>query len=179
SLRRFALRSRRALRIDAACALPRPSAMASAKLAKSTVNQSHTETQKMNQAGASPLPTSAWTQSRLVRIDPTYTTNITGLRTCRQKVSLRKESTIACLTIRVSKKERVRAAALAMGQLLLHRDQGEVLDDGPEGQRGHEREGADQNHHPDQQGDEQGRVGREGPRPRRHGLLPGQRARDG
>ena len=42
-----------------ACALPRPSAMASAKLAKSTVNQSQTETQKMNQAGASPLPTTA------------------------------------------------------------------------------------------------------------------------
>ena len=45
--------------------------MASAKLANSTVNQSQTDTQKMNQAGASPLPTSAWTQSRVVRMEPT------------------------------------------------------------------------------------------------------------
>ena len=45
--------------------------MASAKFAKSTVNQSQTETQKMNQAGASPWPTSAWIQSRVVRIEPT------------------------------------------------------------------------------------------------------------
>ena len=45
--------------------------MASAKFAKSTVNQSQTETQKMNQAGASPLPTTAWTQRRVVRMEPT------------------------------------------------------------------------------------------------------------
>ncbi len=68
---RLAWSSRRALRSDAAWALPRPSAIASAKLAKSTVNQSHTETQKMNQAGASPWPTSAWTHSSVVRMEPT------------------------------------------------------------------------------------------------------------
>ena len=68
---RLACRSRRALRRDAACALPRPSAMASAKFAKSTVNQSHRETQKMNQPGASPLPTTAWNQRRVVRMEPT------------------------------------------------------------------------------------------------------------
>ena len=56
---RLAWRSRRALRNEAACALPRPSAIASAKFANSTVNQSQTETQKMNQAGASPFPTTA------------------------------------------------------------------------------------------------------------------------
>ncbi len=70
-VRRFACRSRRAFRSDAAWALPRPSAMASAKLAKRTVNQSHTDTQKMNQGGASPWPTTAWTHSRLVRMEPT------------------------------------------------------------------------------------------------------------
>ena len=59
--RRLASRSRRALRSEAAWALPRPSAIASAKLAKSTVNQSHTDTQKMNQGGASPFPTTACT----------------------------------------------------------------------------------------------------------------------
>jgi len=51
--------------------LPRPSAIASAKLAKSTVNHSQTETQKMNQAGASPLPTIACSHSSVVRIEPT------------------------------------------------------------------------------------------------------------
>jgi hypothetical protein len=68
---RLACSSRRALRSDAAWALPRPSAIASAKLAKSTVNQSHTETQKMNQPGASPWPTTACPHSSVVRIEPT------------------------------------------------------------------------------------------------------------
>ena len=58
-LSRLASRSRRALRSEAACALPRPSAMASAKFANSTVNHSQTDTQKMNAAGASPFPTIA------------------------------------------------------------------------------------------------------------------------
>ncbi len=68
---RLASRSRRAFRREAACAFPRPSAIASAKFAKSTVNQSHTDTQKMNHAGASPLPTSACTHRSVVRMDPT------------------------------------------------------------------------------------------------------------
>ena len=42
-----AFTSRRAFRSVSACALPRPSAMASAKLAKSTVNQSQSETARM------------------------------------------------------------------------------------------------------------------------------------
>jgi hypothetical protein len=45
--------------------------MASAKLAKRTVNQSHTETQKTNPAGASPRPNRAWRNRKVVRIDPT------------------------------------------------------------------------------------------------------------
>ena len=69
--RRLAWRSRRALRSEAAWALPRPSAMASAKLAKSTVNQSQSETPKMKPAEASPRPTRACTQSKVVRIEPT------------------------------------------------------------------------------------------------------------
>ena len=68
---RLACRSRRALRSDAAWALPRPSAIASAKLANSTVNQSHTDTQKMNHAGASPWPTAACAHSSVVRMEPT------------------------------------------------------------------------------------------------------------
>ena len=45
--------------------------MASAKFANSTVNHSQTDTAKMNQAGASPGPTTAWIQSSVVRIEPT------------------------------------------------------------------------------------------------------------
>ena len=46
----------RILRSDSACALPLPSASASAKFAKRTVNQSHAEIAPINPAGASPVP---------------------------------------------------------------------------------------------------------------------------
>ena len=55
----------------AVCALLRPSASASAKLANSTVNQSQTATWRMKEAGASPLPPSAWKPSTVVRMLPT------------------------------------------------------------------------------------------------------------
>jgi hypothetical protein len=85
-------------RSDAACALLRPSASASAKLANSTVNHSHADTANMNPAGASPWPRRACTNRTLVRMLPMYTTNITGLRTCTAGESLRKESATACPT---------------------------------------------------------------------------------
>ena len=69
--RRLASTSRRARRSEAAWALPRPSAMASAKLANRTVNQSHTAIPRMKPAGASPRPTRAWTNRALVRMEPT------------------------------------------------------------------------------------------------------------
>ncbi len=58
------------LRSEAAWALLRPSASASAKLAKSTVNHSHSEIARMKDAGASPLPTRAWTKSPVVMMLP-------------------------------------------------------------------------------------------------------------
>ncbi len=57
-------------RSDAACCLLRPSASASAKLANSTVNHSHTDTARMKPAGASAWPRSAMTHSRVVRMLP-------------------------------------------------------------------------------------------------------------
>ena len=51
-------------RSDAACALLRPSASASAKLANSTVNHSHSAIARMKPAGASPLPPRACTQQQ-------------------------------------------------------------------------------------------------------------------
>ena len=73
----FAGVSLRARRSVSACALPRPSAIASAKLANSTVNQSQTATPTMNPRE---MPGSPTKTSSVVRIDPTKTTNITGLR---------------------------------------------------------------------------------------------------
>ncbi len=66
----FAGVSLRACRSVSACAFPRPSAIASAKLAKSTVNHSQSETAKMKPAEASPCPPSAWTKSAVVKDAP-------------------------------------------------------------------------------------------------------------
>ncbi len=68
-------------RSEAACALPRPSATASARLANTTVAQSQTT---MSQA-----KTDGWAiASAVVRVAPASTTNITGLRTIRRGLSL-------------------------------------------------------------------------------------------
>jgi len=56
---------------DAACALLRPSASASAKFANSTVNHSHRAIATMKPAGASPCPPSPWIHSRVVMMLPT------------------------------------------------------------------------------------------------------------
>ena len=58
-------------RSEAAWALLRPSASASAKFANSTVNHSHTATATMKPNGASPWPFSAWMASRVVMMLPT------------------------------------------------------------------------------------------------------------
>ena len=58
-------------RSELACALLRPSAMASAKLAKSTVNHNQTAMAKMKPAGASPAPPRACANRMVVRMLPT------------------------------------------------------------------------------------------------------------
>ncbi len=78
----------RILRNPSAWARPRPSASASAKFAKSTVNHSQIATLQINPAEASPLPRLAWTASTVVRMLPIQTTNITGLRHCTRGDSL-------------------------------------------------------------------------------------------
>ena len=79
--RSVAIVSERIARSASACALPRPSAIASAKLPNTTVSQRKNATVKVNQPGSS-LPSrarSAWSAAA-----PTSTTNMTGLRmTCR------------------------------------------------------------------------------------------------
>ena len=98
--------SLRALRRVSACALPRPSAIASAKFANSTVNHSHRDTVPTNQAGASPCATSAWTKRRVVNTLPTSTTNITGLLIIRRGSSFSNEPTMARWTIARSNRGR-------------------------------------------------------------------------
>src|SRR6185312_5966060 len=164
----------RVLRKAAAWALPRPSAMASAKLANSTVNQSHTLTPRMNPAGASPLPASAWMNRPVVRKLPTYTTNITGLRSINRGSSLRNESLIAGRTILGSNRDVLRRdMSISSGQHL------QVLDDGAERQRREKGQGADQHDDADQQDDEQRSMGGQRAGTRGHQLLARQRPGNG
>jgi hypothetical protein len=95
-------------RSDAACALLRPSASASAKFANSTVNHSHTvmASTKPGFMPVSPGKLSACTQSSVVRMLPMYTMNITGLRHWVRGFSLAKAPHRAGLTSAASNSER-------------------------------------------------------------------------
>src|SRR5690606_21857870 len=75
-----------------ACALPRPSATASAALANRTVNHNQADTDQMNPAGASPWPSRACVPSKLVTMLPRYTTHITGFLNCARGESFLKAS---------------------------------------------------------------------------------------
>ena len=77
------------------CALPRPSAMASAKLANSTVNQRITAIASVYPLGASFKPNRDTTQRMLVKIAATKTRNMTGFFACVFGLNFTKESLIA------------------------------------------------------------------------------------
>ena len=80
---RFARVSSRVPRSASACALPRPSAIASAKLANKTVNQSQTASCTVKPTPGMPRIRSR-TQASVVRTLPVSTTNMTGFRSmCR------------------------------------------------------------------------------------------------
>src|SRR4029453_1696774 len=84
-----------------ACALPRPSAIASAKFANSTVNQSQSVICNSNPVFVTPgigamIPRIS---CRVVKTLPTSTTNMTGLPIIFFGFSFLNESTIARLTI--------------------------------------------------------------------------------
>ncbi len=92
--------SLRVLRSSSAWALPRPSAIASAKLANSTVNQSQSATWPVNETPPGPPPPTRFTANRRVtRTLPTSTTNITGLRAWTRGSSLRNAAAAAQRTI--------------------------------------------------------------------------------
>ena len=83
----------------AACALPRPSAIASAKLANSTVNHSHRDTMPANTFPLAVEEPKSRKKRIVVTTEPTSTTNITGLRIIVTGFSLTKLSLMACFVI--------------------------------------------------------------------------------
>ena len=102
AFRRRASVSERILRSVSACALPRPSAMASAKLAKMTVRKSQMVMDQVNFPG--------WAMASMrVMTEPTSTTNMTGLRNCTLGSNLVIESIRAWR--RISRSKRLRASA--------------------------------------------------------------------
>jgi hypothetical protein len=93
-----AIVSDRVLRKVSACALPRPSATASAKLAKRTVNHNQMATRPVNTL-LRVLPDRFWKNRMLVQTLPTSTMNMTGLRSWTRGSSFLKLSPTAGLTI--------------------------------------------------------------------------------
>src|SRR5580698_2092952 len=151
--RRRAVVSDLALRRASACALPRPSAMASAKFAKSTVNQSQSVICKSNFV----LPCRCMLsriKSVVVRTLPTSTTNMTGLRIIATGFNLRKASTAARRAMAAFMTERrdfPELTKLSMYELEtlenpadLHQ---QVLEDRPEAKRRNESECANDKDH--------------------------------
>ena len=101
---RSAVVSARVRRSEAACALPRPSAIASAKFAKTTVNQSQKATWPVKSGLPEPEKSSCSQTTVEIRL-PTSTMNMTGFRSWMRGSSLRNESRIAGRTIFGSQSE--------------------------------------------------------------------------
>ena len=113
--RRLATVSVRAFRSVSACALPRPSAIASAKLAKTTVNQSQNATWPVK--SGRPVPSaSSWMKMIVVRRLPTSTMNITGFLNWIRGSSFHNASTIACRMMPGSQIE-IRFRSLTVGDV--------------------------------------------------------------
>src|SRR3954471_9666584 len=187
----------RVLRSDSACALPRPSATASAKLANSTVNQSQTMIWKVKPRFSPPVRRSR-RKIAVVSAATIPTTNITGFLIIKRGSSLMKDARIAGTTILGSSiaekdarfcsfmvsmevtpnNQRRSIRTLAVQNTCcskhlagVHR---EMLDDGAEGEGREEGEAADDQDHADDEADEQPARGREGARGRRDRFLGGQ-----
>src|SRR5271169_3001245 len=178
---RLARVSVRVLRKLSACALPRPSATASAKLANSTVNHSHKTIWKVN-----PTPALCCTRSRtsktVVSAVTTSSTKITGFLIRVAGLSLTKAWPIAGPTIFGSKSVetgiRLRSLEVSIAvtpneSVLEQRARGhrEVLDERSERERGEEGEAADDNDDADHQADKQAAGGRERAGGRRNRFL--------
>src|SRR4029079_6299721 len=153
-VRRFAIVSERALRNVSACALPRPSAIASAKLANKTVNQSHNVICRLNLKAELP-----WNSSTVVITLPISTTNMTGLPIILRGFSFRTCSQSARPTIFHSQIAFFFFAIEALESLA--RAHKQVLQDRAKAQRREKRQRAHNQNHANQQCGEQGRSDRE------------------
>src|ERR1017187_6226099 len=181
------------LRRVSACALPRPSAMASAKLANSTVNHSQSEIWKVKPATPAPVARSR-TARRVVISAPTSTTNMTGFFIMWRGLSFTSASVMARLTMGGSRSGRERDPFLGMidatssdgdtvitGILapkppLMHQ---EMFHDRTQRESREKRQCAHDHHYPHQQHDEHGTVGGEGAGRDRHQFLLRQAAGGG
>src|SRR5664279_2230214 len=185
---RLARVSVRVLRKLSACALPRPSATASAKFANSTVNHSQRTIWKVN-----PTPALCCTRSRtsktVVNAVTTSSTKITGFLIRVAGLSLTKAWPIAGPTIFGSKSVetgiRLRSLEVSIAvtpneSKLEQRASGhrEVLDDRPERERREEGQTADYQDHADDQADEEAAGGRECAGRRGDALFLRERAGD-
>src|ERR1017187_4841067 len=183
--KRRALVSVLVLRRVSACALPRPSAMASAKLAKSTVNHSQSEIWKVKPTMSAPVARSRTVRSVVITA-PTSTTNMTGFFIMWRGLSFTSASVMARLTMGGSRSGRERdplrgtidatssdgdtviTDILAPQPPLVHQ---EMFHDRAQRERREKRQCAHNQHYPHQQHDEHRTVGGEGAGRDRHQLL--------
>src|SRR5215510_7100149 len=189
-LRSLAWVSVRCRRNKSDCPLPRPSAIASEKLANSTVIHSHTMIWNVKNRFSPPMISSR-TKMIVVSAATTSTTNMTGFLISVRGSSLAKAEPTAGHTIFGSNSAdtgvRLRVVAISSDmdvtpKLVRHCEQGaglhrEMLDDRPERERGKVDEAANDEDHADEEADEQRAVGWERTCRGRHGLLHDQGAR--
>src|ERR1035441_6111209 len=173
-------------RRNSACAFPRPSATASAKFAKSTINHSQIVMAKSKPAFFPPAKTRSRKKNSVVTTAPIRTMNMTGFLACRRGSSLRNESRTARVKIARSNKERAfgrrsRRRAGIMGLVRLSFEHLQVLDDRAQRVSWEERERTDDEDDAEQEHHERRRGRAERTDRRRDALLPRQRAgqRDG
>src|SRR3984893_6232832 len=187
--------SERVLRSVSACALPRPSATASAKFANSTVNHSHADTSPVNTLSDALAEGSFWKNRIVVRTLPTSTMNITGLRAIWRGLSFTNESPIARRMIAESNNELAPAARVrtfggrsvnsgcgsASGVIAMPAPSelsDEVFDDGTERNDREVGQPDDDDHDTREKCREQARIRRERPGRHRNRLLASERSRD-
>src|SRR5450631_354805 len=147
----------RILRKLAACALPRPSATASAKFANSTVNHSQMISCKVSLESTARPRARSRMYSRLTSAVPTSTTNMTGFFIMSRGFNFLNESPMAGLMMDASNSEREFSLDFTMASSMNGggSDQLEVLDDRTEREHWEESEGADQQDGAGQERDEQ------------------------
>ena len=170
----------RALRSASACALPRPSATASAKFANSTVNHSHMTIWNSKPSWPPPV-TRSRIRMTVVSAVTTSSTNITGFLISVARIEL--DEGLADRRhddLRIEQRRDRHALAQFRGfhgvtpkirseqRAGQHR---EMFDDRAERERREEGQAADDQDDADQQADEQAAGGRERAGRRRHGLL--------